>query len=125
MITYLLVAGFGLVFLLVSLVVRVLLDEIRIGRVGISGPAIGNAAVVFGLVGAVAIVNDTSTGVTNGTAAAAALTAAVLTQVAVDRLAVRSGEPAHDDGAARSGEPGASDEPAHDGEPAAEREARP
>lgn len=113
MITYLLVAGLGLVFLLVSLVVRVLLDEVRIGRVGISGPTIGNGAVVLGLVGALAVANDASTGVANGVAAAAALTAAVLTQVGVDRLAARPGEPAGDG------------EPAADHEPAADREARP
>lgn len=113
MITYLLVAGLGLVLLLVSLVVRVLLDEVRIGRVRISGPTIGNAAVVFGLVGALAVANDATTGAATGIAAAAALTAAVLTQVGVGRLATRAGEPAGDG------------EPAADPVPAADREARP
>jgi len=101
MITYLVVAGIGLAFLLLSLVVRMLLDEVRIGRWWLSGPAIGNAAVVFGVVGVLAVVNDASTVVTNGAAAVAAVIAAGFTQLAVDRLAVQDVPPAQDDSPAQ------------------------
>lgn len=89
MITYLVVAGVGLALLLASLAVGVLADEIRIGGRGLSGPAIGDAAVVFGLLGALAVANDLSNVQAAGSATIGALLAAALTQRAVNRLAGR------------------------------------
>jgi len=92
-ITYLVVAGVGLALLLASLVVGALVGEIRIGGRGLSGPAIGDAAVVFGIVGALAVANDLSTAQAAGSATVGALIAAGLTQRTVNRLADRSDPP--------------------------------
>ncbi len=93
MIAYLIVSGVGLALLLGSLVLGVLVDEIRIGDRGLSGTAIGDAAVVFGLVGALAVANDLSTVQAAGSATVGALIAAGLTQRAVNRLADRVDPP--------------------------------
>ncbi|MHB1490657.1 MAG: NfeD family protein [Cellulomonas sp.] len=93
MITYLVIAGVGLALLLASLVVGVLVDEIRIGGHGLSGSAIGDAAVVFGLVGALAVANDLSSAQAAGSATVGALIAAGLTQRTVNRLADRADPP--------------------------------